>query len=230
MKKTILFLFFLVFSLTIWSQVRKNSDVDINLLMNETQLTTNDPDMVNLIWWIPKEYWEIAFSEDPTITENQIGEMMQIMSDYNVCAIVQGRMGLFGGVTYETAEDLFKKTSMKDHYGDSHSPLERSDISADMNNFLDIMKPIVANMLGNMGENFVFLVFDSKNSSNKLVVDSYKDHDFEIVLEGNESYKFDLPFSALLEPKTCPKDNEKLNGKWNYCPYHGEALNEQKAK
>lgn len=226
MRKLVLLIF--LFSFTSWSQERKGGEVDINLLMNETQLTTNNPDKVNLIWWIPKEYWEIAFSEDPTISEEQISEMMEIMSNYNVCAIVQGKMGLFGGVTYESAEDLFVKTSMKDHYGDSHSPLERSEISPDMNNFLDIMKPIIANMLGNMGENFVFLVFDSKNSSDKLVVDSYKDHDFEIILAGDETYKFDLPFSALLEPKICSKDNAKLNGKWNYCPFHGRALTAQK--
>jgi len=212
----------------VWSQQAEMKDVDVNQLMNEIQLTTNDPDKLNLIWWVPKEFWKISFTQDPTISPDQADEMMQLIEKYNVLIIVQGKLGLFGGVTYESAEQLFEKTSMKDHYGDSHFPIKRENVLPDMTNFLDSMKPIMANLLGSMGENLSFLVFDAKNSSNKEIADSYKDHDFEIVLKGDESYKFDLPFSALLLPKICPEDNTELNGKWSFCPIHGSALREKK--
>lgn len=226
MKKPIVLLL-LMFTIASWSQVQKNDQVNMDLFLSETQFSSNDSDIINLIWWIPSEYWEATFKEDKSISEKELAEMIDVMKAYNVLGIVQGEIGLFGGVTYEDADEIFKKTSLKDHYGDVHYALKREEISPDMNNFLDVMKPILSNMMGNLGENFSFLVFDAKNSSDKMIADSYKDHDFDIILKGDETYHFDLPFSALLMPKVCPKDSAEHNGKWVFCPYHGDVLKEK---
>ncbi len=226
MQKLFFLLSLFLFSINAWSQLPEN--VNLNQLITETQLASDNPDLINLIWWIPKEYWEITFREDKTISEKEINDMMNLMENYHVLAIFQGKLGLFGGVTYESEEQLFKKLSLKDYYGDIHFPLKRDDIAPDMNNFLDIMKPMMANMLGNLGENFIFFVFDAKNSSKKFIANSFEDHDFEIILKDDATYKFDLPFSALLNPKICPQDKAEHNGKWNFCPFHGNKLEEKK--
>ena len=32
--------------------------------------------------------------------------------------------------------------------------------------------------------------------------------------------------SSLISEKRCPEDDELMNGTWNYCPIHGDKLEE----
>ena len=115
-----------------------------------------------------------------------------------------------------------------DHYGDTHIPLKKNEISSDMINFMDGVKPILGNMMGKLGENFVFLLFDSKNSSSKMIADPFENHDFEVTIGENDTYFFDLPLASLIMPKVCEVDGKEYNGKWMYCPIHGNLLTVKK--
>ncbi len=222
---TILLLILLPFFLT--AQGKKNDNINLDLLINETQKSSNDPSKVNIIWWIPIEFWETSFKDDPTVTEEQVTSMIAVMKQYQLVGVILGKIGVFGGVNFENEAMVLSKTSLKDHYGDIHNPLKKDAISSDMQNFLDIMKPMISNMMGNLGENFAFLVFDAKNSSDKPIIDPLQDHDFEIIIEGDETYAFDLPIGAVLMPKICPEDKVEHNGKWTFCPFHGTKLAEK---
>lgn len=86
------------------------------------------------------------------------------------------------------------------------------------------MKPMMANMLGSMGENMFFLVLENKDKSKlENPIDPYSNHQLEFEL-GDFKKEIDLPLSSLLEEKICPKTNKELNGKWNYCSIHGVEL------
>jgi hypothetical protein len=230
MKRIFLFALFLFLGGMLQAQSRLQHKVDLNALIEETQLSSNDPNAVDIIWWIPPEYWEASFQEDETMSEEEIASIISVLKEYNLLGVVKGKIGLFGGITYEDKDELYENIRFVDHYGDAHKPLTEKELSPDMNNFLGVMRPILANMMGDLGQNFLFFVFDAKNSSDKLIADPFKEHDFTISFGGDASYQFDLPLGALLLPKKCPVDGLEHNGKWNFCPFHGKKLIEQKAQ
>ena len=40
----------------------------------------------------------------------------------------------------------------------------------------------------------------------------------------NESFVWKLPLVSLMEEKICPVDQQKMEGNWIFCPFHGEKL------
>lgn len=203
--------------------VVKNPNPLLKELIKETQVSSKDQSNIGVAWWIPSEFWLISSSQRG-MSEEQLNQMLDIIEKYNLLLVVKGKVGLFGGVEFWSEQKIRDDIKFIDYYGDTRVPLKKSEVSSDMLNFLDGVKPILANMMGEMGRNFVFLLFDSKNSSDKLIADPYEDHDFEIHIGENDFYFFDLPLASLIMPKVCDVDEEEYNGKWKYCPMHGGLL------
>lgn len=207
---------------------KRNPDAKLADLISETQSEANEADAIGIVWWIPTEFWELSFRDDPSIGENEAQAMIDIIKEYTLVAIVKGKMGIFGGVTYETQKALEEAIYITSVDGDIRKPLKENQVSPDLINLLGMLKPVFANMMGNFGENFHFFVFDSKNSSDKYMFHPLSDDDFTITLGKEDNFTYDLPLSSLIMPKICPEDKKELNGKWNYCPIHGVALTQQK--
>ncbi|HEY9002625.1 MAG TPA: hypothetical protein VIM89_14805 [Mucilaginibacter sp.] len=86
------------------------------------------------------------------------------------------------------------------------------------------MKPMIANMMGKMGQNFRFFVFPAFDKNKVLIADPRKPGTLTIGLT-NDAFKFKLPLESILKPKKCPIDGETMSGSWMYCPWHGVILN-----
>jgi hypothetical protein len=229
MLKKILFIVLAFFVVSLYSQklAKRNPDANLTDLITETQSEFKNNDAIGIVWWIPTEFWELSFKNDPSIGENEAQAMIDIIRNYMLIAVVKGEMGIFGGVTYESQKDLAESLVITSVDGDIRKPLKENQISPDLTNLLSMLKPVFSNMMGNFGENFHFFVFDSKNSSDKDMFHPLSEDDFTIALGKDDVFTYDLPLSSLLLPKLCPKDNQLLNGKWNFCPIHGTALKEQ---
>lgn len=221
MKKITITLAMLLVTLVTFSQKKKElKDVSIDEIVEETQMSSNSDD-IQLVWWLPKEFWQVSFSQDPSTSQADIDEMTELMKDYTVILAVNGKVGMFGGVTYKEYQEI--KDNTKVYYnGEMLKQLDPKDTPADLQNFFGMIKPIMKNMLGQMGENMQLLIF--KNGK-KVDVDPYK--------EGTLSFEFfgyndeiSLPLGSLLEKKRCPKCDKKYNGKWSYCPFTGSKLEE----
>jgi hypothetical protein len=100
--------------------------------------------------------------------------------------------------------------------------MDNNDIDADLKSFIDIMRPMFSNMMGNMGENLYFVVYQD-GASESAIIDPYSDKKLTLTLS-DFSDNLQFPLSSLLQPKKCPKDEALFNGKWSYCPHHGDAL------
>jgi len=84
----------------------QESKVDLTALTQETQKISQKADEMTLIWWIPEEFWQISFAQDPTATEAQSEEFIKILHPYTLIAVVDGKVGSFGGVTYRSEADI----------------------------------------------------------------------------------------------------------------------------
>lgn len=93
----------------------------------------------------------------------------------------------------------------------------------DANRIKQMFRPIFANMLGPMGKNCNFLLFDNKDAKGKVIADAKKKGSLKIEL-GTKEFSWRLPLDSVLPAKTCPKCKEICKGSWSYCPYCGTRL------
>lgn len=201
---------------------KKPKDVSIDDFTSETQFTSEQTDQVDLIWWIPKEYWEVIFANDETVSNEESKAIVDLLQNYLVLMVVKGKVGIFGGVTYDSKEHM--KAITKVIY--KTVPLEmvnQNTVNPDLLNFLSMIQPMMKNMLGSMGENMQFFLFGSPKKNNVLPVDPYSNE--VVIFElGDFKKEVQLPLGCLLEEKKCPTDDKLHSGKWKYCPYHGDEL------
>ena len=216
-----------VLALLLWGVMRtafaKENKVDINALVQETQKIKQISDEMTLIWWIPDEYWRASFEQDPNITAAQTEEFIKILHPYMVIVAVDGNIGTLGGVTYKPETSIRNSIQITDSQGTHYRPLSDEKINADTKNFLSMMKPVFANMLGPMGQNMHFFLFPSKNKEGQDIAVAKREGAFSVKL-GKREFKWRLPLGSLLPPKICPVDGEKLSGAWKFCPWHGVEL------
>jgi hypothetical protein len=218
----------LVVLLTVTAVAASETQVDINALTQETQKMSDNPDEMTLIWWIPVEFWAETFKRDPMVNEAQAKDFINVLKPYTVISVVDGKMGAFGGVTYKARADIRSKIRIEDSDGGIHRPLSLEKVDADTRNFLSMMKPVMINMLGPMGQNMHFFVFPGKNEQDEEIAAAREEGSFSISL-GDRKFRWKLPLETLFPEKTCAKCGEKCSGVWNFCPWCGTELPEDDA-
>ncbi|ARV10039.1 hypothetical protein BTO05_10475 [Winogradskyella sp. PC-19] len=134
---------------------------------------------------------------------------------------LKGKIGIFGGITYDD-EDTIKSQLRVKYNNKLLKLLKNNEIDPDTKNFITLMKPMIAGMLGEMGDNMQFYLFKPNEP-----IDVYKKGELEFEL-GDFVSTNNLPLGSLLEEKKCPQTNKLHNGKWKYCPFHGGELIQKK--
>lgn len=225
MKKTAFLLFLSLFICASAANAQKldMSKVDLNELLNETQLNTGQGDTMELHLWMPLEFWKVSMLQDPSITKNEINEFLKVLEPYTIVAVIDGRFGMFGTLTYENPDTIRHKYRMMDKEGALHAPLDESVLSSEVQVLLSMFKPMMSNMLGEMGQNLQFFVFNNVDKKGERIFSPYIANSTRASYKG-KIHNWKTPFGTLLKKKMCPIDNELHNGSWDYCPYHGEKL------
>ncbi|WP_299105898.1 hypothetical protein [uncultured Tenacibaculum sp.] len=211
--------FFFVFSLGVFAQRKDFADVNMDKLLEETQISSNSDANMELVWWIPTEYWQVAFSQDKSISKAEREMIINMIKEYVFVVFIKGEIGVFGGITYEDKE-LVRKNSNVFYNGNMLKKIKEKNLPTDLQNMLNLMKPVMKNIIGPLGENMQFVVFknDKKNA-----IDSYKEGTVSFELF-NFKPEVELPLGSLLVEKKCEEGNKLYNGKWAYCPFHGKEL------
>lgn len=217
---------FLIFTSSIvFAQNKDLSEVSLDAFMSETQYSSDSDNQIQMIWWLPQIFWEISSSQDPSSTEEEISAIREMFEGYELFAIIDANIGFFGGLTYKPLEDILPTFSITLN-GEPFKIVPNSRISADLSNFLIIMKPMMGNMLGPLGENIHFVFMEASSSAEMKSIDPYKNQLLSLEM-GNFKKDVELPLSSLLIEKKCSVDGKLFSGKWNFCPVHGKELLKQ---
>ncbi len=198
-------------------------ELDINALIDETQWVSPAADEMTMIWWMPTEFWRLSFGDDPSITEEDLTELLGLVTPYHIVLAADGTMGVFGGVTYETEQTVRSNIVLVDAEGRRHGPVDANTLDPDLQGLLNIMKPMLAGMLGPMGENMHFFVFPATTASGERFGDADSEGTLTVELD-DAAASWRLPLSSVLPPKICPVDGERMSGAWRFCPWHGVEL------
>lgn len=207
----------------------QGEQVDINALIQETQKRSDEPGEMTFVWWIPEEYWQASFSQNPNMSAAQIEEFLKVFRPYTIIAVVDGTVGTYGNVTYKTEAEMRSNIQIVDSQGNIYIPLSETEVNVDTKSFLAMMKPVLANALGPIGQNMYFFLFPAKNKDGLGIAEAKKEGIFLVKL-GEREFRWKLPLGSLLPPKICPTCKEKVSGSYKYCPWDGTKLEGERSK
>ena len=197
--------------------------VDLQALVAETLIVSQSPTEITLVWWMPEEFWYYSLTSNPSLTDAGVEELLALLRPYHIVMAADGVIGTVGGITYQSEAQVRAGLRLVDVAENRHEPLPLSEVNADLWNLLTSMKPLLANTVGAMGENMHVFVFTALTDEGDRF--GRPDEEGSLTIEvGTSVFSWRLPLSALLPPKYCPVDGERLDGAWRYCPWHGVEL------
>ena len=220
--KRFLTLFFFAASLNSAPVYAQDAET-IRLLTTESMVNNTDGMNLHLAWYLADEFWLYVVNANPDIAGTEAAEAMyDMVSEYNFVAVVIGK-NTGAGFSFASEEKMRKSMFLEGQDGKRHRPIGTDEMDYELLLMLDVFRPIMGQFLGELGENFNFFVFEKSNDIGELIFDPIADQDVTLNAEG-VSFTWSLPMSALIPKKRCPEDAELMNGTWNYCPIHGNAL------
>jgi hypothetical protein len=195
--------------------------------MKETQQVPNEAGYAGVVWWIPTEYWEIS-AERTGMSQEAAKQRFAPLRKYTIVAVGLGKIGI-GNVNWISEPDVKENVFLRDSEGNTYSPVQK--LSGDAEGLANILKPVFANILGNMGQNIAMLFFPASNKMAKPIADPLAPGNFSVVvtklLNGKDKVlEWKLPLTSLSPPKYCPLGKERMQANWKYCPWHGVKLDE----
>ena len=201
----------------------QNTNIDYNQFIRETQKNTSEAGKINIVWWIPLEFWDITLRKNKALSEEQINGFMEELKPYCLFAVMQGEMGSMGNLTYVPLDSIKNNICLVDNDKKKYYPLAFDKLDVALQTLLSNLKPVLKNAMGQLGENMNFFVFTDRKENNKRVSDPYLKGNVQINIQ-NKEYKWRTPLGTLMPLKYCPKDKEEMIGSWEYCPFDGEKL------
>lgn len=203
----------------------QQSSPDIQGIIKETQQTSQSPGAVSIVWWIPEAFIRASLATNASMTEEKSEAFVKPLRNYILIIVVDAKVGPLAGFNYTPPAELASEVQLKDRAGNLYPPVDPAQINSDSQNFIAILKPVMASMLGPMGQNMNFLVFPSRDKSGAAIADESREGVFYLEV-GKKEFRWRLPLGSILPHKTCPVCKEILSGAYKYCPYDGTKLPE----
>ena len=199
------------------------AQTDMNALINDTQRLHQDGPRLTLVWWIPNEYWEESAASGAQGSQQQLKQVLALVERYVIVAVVDGELGALGSVKTRPMASLVSAIQLIAPGGTRFPPLGQDQLSPDLRTFFQVMKPMLANMLGQVGQGLEFIAFDGRRADGGRLLDPRREESFAITYDGRR-YDWRLPLGSLLPPAVDARTGERFPGNYRFNPYTGERL------
>src|SRR5438067_3465069 len=141
---------------------------EIEQIIRDTQRMSHKPGRIDLVWWVPSIFWQETFKADSHMSGAQKEEFVKILDDYTVFILVSSEIGPMAAVTPRTKDELLKNTEYKVG-GEVIEPLPDEKLTQAAKNLFAMMKPVMANMLGQFGQGIEFIAYSNKKNGKKII-------------------------------------------------------------
>ncbi|MBI3258327.1 MAG: hypothetical protein HYZ54_02430 [Ignavibacteriae bacterium] len=175
--------------------------------------------------WFPLEFMEI-FITQLKLSQNDLDKIMNMLNEHMIFLVVDSKIDVVqqrSVTTFKTDAQIRKNIKLIDSSNKSFSPISEDELSNDMTDFLNGMKPSLAKLLGEMGKGMNVYIFKNKLINGESSFNIRTKNKFSINFDSSK-FTWNLPFVCTLPDLFCPIDKEKMKGNWNYCPTHGTSL------
>ena len=199
------------------------AQVDLGRMISDTQRSRQEGGRVILVWWIPGEYWVESNRNDPNVNQQNLKQLVAVVEQYVLVAVIDGEVTPMGGVKARSYDEIVRNVQLIAPGGVRFPPLGSEQLSPDMRTFLQVIKPLIANMLGQMGKGLEFVAFDGRRPDGARLIDPRREERFTVVYNG-VNYDWRLPLGSMLPPLRDPKTGETFPGNYRHNPYTGDRL------
>lgn len=206
-------------------------EVDTGSMAQDTQMSPGGAgdDHVVLTWWVPKEYWEVVMARDTTTPPDAKKQLLNTLSGVSLLAVVQADVSPTGSFDFYSKEEVDKNLRITFSGENGKKKLTIKDnIDPGLRDLLEVLKPILAGAMGNMGQNMHFYVLEDRSPRGRII-DPYAEGIIQVQLASRDDEsmdgKIELPINSLFVPRKCPNGKE-AHISWKFCPWTGEKLEE----
>jgi hypothetical protein len=194
---------------------------DVRGFITETQQSSTVAQQLTMVWWIPAEFWDVSLAGNPNVTPDTAAQVHAAFQDYQVFALLRANTGLQGLSNVASKADLLSNGRLEVD-GKMITPIDPDKVPAAVQTILGAMKPLLAGMLGQMGQSIELVVYPA-TSDGRRVTDPMKPGSFQFTLY-DQTFHWRLPLASLLPKKIDRKSKEEFPGNYDYNPFTGDKL------
>lgn len=206
-------------------------DISLSELTSETQkqAKSKSDNHLSFLWWVPLEYWNTALTRDPNVNKTVKAEMIKILEDYNIFAMVQADVSAIGAFEFYPKESIEKvlKVTFINESGNEVQMKPVNKVSPSLDLLLSQVTPILKAAMGNLGENLYFFIYTDIAENGKRLINPFSKGNISIDFSNKEKERLNveikLPLNSLFKPRICP-NGEKAHVSWKYCPWSGSKI------
>ena len=199
-------------------------DVDQNKLLKDIVYTNSSNEDVTILYWFPVTYWEMLSAKDPkTFGPEIVTQLKKMLGNKSIFIAISGKVNT-ASRKFEAKEESYLRNNISVVMnGKTYKPISESKLSEELLMLNDYLKPMFAQMLGDMGAGMSVFYFEIVDNVGDNLLDPYNDTDFNLNLASLKT-TFHLPLPSLFLDSKCANDGELFPANYEFCPYHGSKL------
>ncbi len=217
MQKQLLIIIAFLLSIVTLTAQQKAEKVEVIDMVKDLILTKKIASNIKQVWWLPSEYWRFALADTPNIGEEVILDIENKLKGYSLFSVVNSDINPFDGFKIKDASVIIVNNNA------ILTPIPNEEIPADIKELINLLRPTLAGMVGQLGEQMIFYVFKNDLEDGTTAISPYNTGKLDVKVN-DASFIYRLPLQSMVKKKTCPEDQELINGNWEYCPWHGSKL------
>lgn len=195
--------------------------VDSQKLAQEVQISRQDEKGLRVVFWMNREFWDASMASTVPSAE-QRATVLKRLDGYEIVAVLETKASTMGVLLGTSRDELMKKVSLQTGTV-TLKPLSDDQLSAEMQEFLKNMQPMMGAIMGQLGQNLHMLVFKGIDVAGRRLLDPLQPGSFKVLL-GDEAFAFRLPLGSLLPTTYDAETGEQFPGNYLYSPYSGRKL------
>jgi TonB family protein len=206
-----------------WCSFAQNTVGEDPVLFEELFKNRREGNKLILVWWLAEQFWDEVAKGKEGGTSEAMKQFTKLSRDHLIIAASEGEIGAFGGITWRNEEEVRERIQVFDQYNVGYGPIASNKLKPDIKNLFAIMKPIMSNMIGAVGEGLQWFVFPSTSSDGARIADAATTGSFSVKV-GDNRITWDLPLESLEARKACSVCSQSFRGRYKFCPYDATVL------
>ena len=157
--------------------------------------------------------------------------MLDALSGTSLLAVVQADITQLGAFIFYSKNEVEEKMliSFADARGERLALVPMRTIDPNLEIVLSLLKPVLGNAMGNLGNNMHFYVLDDRSKNSLRLLDPYRKGLISIQLAKKNgdpiTAEIETPLNSLFVPRKCPNGKD-AHVSWKFCPWSGKRLND----
>jgi hypothetical protein len=179
-----------------------------------------NPDGIQLVFWFPKEYWLSAAATATPAAKASLAKLSDAMAPYSLFAVLDADISALAGIEPKSRADLLLNTTLLVN-GEELDPVPESESPPMVRMCLNLLQPMIANLLGQMGTGIQFFIYPNRAGANSI--SALRPGSFVYTVYDTK-FAWKLPLGSFLPPKHDAKTGAVFPGDYLYNPYTGDRL------